>query len=256
MSLIDESGLDWSLSFEPDEDAEEELADEPEPIDKALVTDETIRKCRIIAAVHCIEYGTVKLAPGQSTPGMLLVLSLTFHPYESRVKEAFVELAFNKAAITVLQPESVDDSESEEIIRKKLYGELSIGYPPAGVNATLGGERETERKKVSALRIRGSGTHTHRATWTLKENPEAQGGIHLNFMAVAIMSVNGEMEVDVEIRAKIGATVKNVLGIRKIITQQTKKFDGKTFLGRRPETLEIHESAFKVDAGKSATESK
>lgn len=75
-------------------------------------------------------------------------------------------------------------------------------------------------------------------------------------MAVAIMTVNGEMEVDVEIRAKIGATMKNVLGIRKIITQQTKKFDGKSFLGRRPEALEIHESAFKVNAGKSATESK
>jgi len=76
------------------------------------------------------------------------------------------------------------------------------------------------------MRIRGSGSHTHRATWTLKENPEAQGGIRLNFMAVAIMTVNGEIEVDVEIRAKIGATLKNVLGIRKITTRQTKKFDG------------------------------
>ena len=45
-------------------------------------------------------------------------------------------------------------------------------------------------------------------------------------MAVAIMTVNGEIEVDVEIRAKIGATLKNVLGIRKIITRQTKEFDG------------------------------
>lgn len=256
MSVVDESSLDWNLAFEPDEDAEEELADEPEPIDKALITDETIRKCRIIAAIRCIEYGTIELAAGQSMPGMLLVLSLTFHPYESRMKEAYVELVFNKAAIVVLQPESVDDSESEEIIRKKIHGEFSIGYPPGGVGVTLGGERETERKKVSALRIRGSGSHTHRATWTLKENPEAQGGIHLNFLAVAIMTINGEMEVDVEIGAKIGATLKNVLGIRKIITQQTKKFDGKSFLGRRPQALDIHESAFKVDARKSATQSK
>lgn len=164
MSVVNESSLDWNLAFKPDEDAEEELADEPEPIDKALITDETIRKCRIIAAIRCIEYGAVELAPGQSVPGMLLVLSLTFHPYESRVKEAYVELGFNKAAIAVLQPESVDDSESEEIIRKKLHSEFSIGYPPAGVSATLGGERETEKKKVSALRIRGSGIHSHRAT--------------------------------------------------------------------------------------------
>ena len=127
MSVVDESSLNWNLAFELDEDAEEELADDPEPIVKALITDETISKCRIIAAIRCIEYGTVESAPGQTMLGMLLVLSLTFHPYQSRVKEAYVELAFNKAAIAVLQPESVDASESEEIIRS--MASLASGTP-------------------------------------------------------------------------------------------------------------------------------
>jgi len=63
MSVVDESSLNWNLAFELDEDAEEELADDPEPIVKALITDETISKCRIIAAIRCIEYGTVESAP-------------------------------------------------------------------------------------------------------------------------------------------------------------------------------------------------
>lgn len=249
MSVVSESSLEWMLAFEPNEDAEEELADEDEPIVKALITDETIRKCRIIASVRSIEYGEIEIAPGQTVPGALLTINFVFHPFESRVKEADVELAFNnKATIAVLQPESIDDSESEETIRHKLYGEFSIGYPPAGANAKAGNERETEQKKKFALRIRGSGSDTHRATWTLRENPQARDGIHLNFMAVIIVKADGEMEVDIEIRAKIGTTAKNLLGIRKIITQETKKFDGKNLLGTRPQALDIKESFFKVKA--------
>jgi hypothetical protein len=245
------SSLEWTLAFEPDEDAEEELAEEEEPIDKALITDNTIRKCRIIASVRSIEYGDIEIAPGQTKPAALLAIDFVFHPFESRVKEADVELAFNKATVAVLQPESVDDSESEETIRHKLYGEFSIGYPPAGVNVKAGSERETEQKKKFALRIRGSGNNTKRATWTLRENPQARDGIHLNFMAVVILKVDGGMEVDVEIRAKISPAVKNLLGIRKIIAQQTKKFDGKTLLGTRPQALDIKESLFKVKANKT-----
>jgi hypothetical protein len=252
MSEVGDSFLEWTLAFEPDEDAEEELADEEEPIDKALITDNTIRKCRIIASIRSIEYGGIEIAPGQTKPAALLAIDFVFHPFESRVKEADVELAFNnKATIAVLQPESVDDSESEETVRHKLYGEFSIGYPPAGVNAKAGSERETEQKKKFALRIRGSGNNTKRATWTLRENPQTRDGIHLSFMAVIILQVDGGIEVDVEIRAKIGTTVKNLLGIRKIITQQTKKFDGKTLLGTRPQALDIKESFFKVKANKT-----
>lgn len=252
MSEAGDSSLEWTLAFEPDEDGEEELAPEEEPIDKALITDDTIRKCRIIASVRSIEYGEIEIAPSRTKPGALLAIDFVFHPFEARVKEADVELDFNKEAIiAILQPESVDDSESEETIRHKLYGEFSIGYPPAGVNATAGSERETERNKKFALRIRGSGNNTKRATWTLRENPQTRGGIHLNFRAVVILKVDGQIEVDVEIRAKIGATVKNGLGIRKIITRKTKQFDGKSFLGTRPQGLDIKESFFKARADKT-----
>jgi hypothetical protein len=70
-------------------------------------------------------------------------------------------------------------------------------------------------------------------------------------MAVIILKVDGGIEADVEIRATIGTTVKNLLGIRKIITQQTKKFDGKTLLGTRPQALDVKESFFKVKANKT-----
>jgi hypothetical protein len=43
MNEVGDSFLEWTLAFEPDEDGEEELADEEEPIDKALITDNTIR---------------------------------------------------------------------------------------------------------------------------------------------------------------------------------------------------------------------
>jgi hypothetical protein len=138
---------------------------------------------------------------------------------------------------------------------KKQFGinftesSVSATLPPE--SATAGSERETERNKKFALRIRGSGNNTKRATWTLKENPQTRGGIHLNFRAVVILKVDGQIEVDVEIRAKIGATVKNGLGIRKIITRKTKKFEGKSFLGTRPQALDIKESFFKARADKT-----
>jgi hypothetical protein len=83
----------------------------------------------------------------------------------------------------------------------------------------------------------------------LRENPQTRDGIHLKFMAVIILKVDGGIEVDVEIRAKIGTTVKNLLGIRKIITKQTREFDGKTLLGTRPQALDIKESFFKTRGG-------
>jgi hypothetical protein len=245
----------WDLKFQPDEDAEEELAPpldfdfdpstgKTEYVDPALITDETVKKCRVLAAVHCIEYGTILVSPNQKTPAMLLVINFTFHPFESRVKRAFVELALARGSIMVLQPESVDDSETTETIRKKLTGEMKIGYPPAGVQGGVAAERETETTKSSALRIRGSGAHTHRATWTLKENPEDKKGIHLNFTGIVVAAVQGETEVDFEIRAKLGHSLSTDWGIRHIITRRTIKIDGKKLLGVRPTTLDIHESYF------------
>jgi len=245
MSESTNTGLESTLTFEPDEDAEEELDGEKgvEKIDKALITDETIRKCRILVATRCIEYGTVLVAPKEEVPAMLFVAYFTFHPYKSRVKEAKVELAFNKGSVAILQPESIDDNETEIIITKKLAGELKVGYD--AVTAGISGERQSEEKKKSALRIRGSGANTARAEWTLSENPDDQKGIHLNFTTILIAKTQGEVEVDVEVRAKLGATLDNPFGIRKIITRKTEYFDGKSLLGFRPEKLEINEKYFK-----------
>jgi hypothetical protein len=125
----------------------------------------------------------------------------------------------NKAKIALLQPESTNDSESEEKIRHKLYAELSLGYPPAGVDAKAGSERETERKKKYAERIRGSGISSSRATWTLRENSQARDGIYLRFVGVLVIKVEGELEVDIEIRATIGAKPDDPLRSRSNLTE-------------------------------------
>ncbi|PMD22221.1 hypothetical protein NA56DRAFT_748013 [Hyaloscypha hepaticicola] len=174
MSEAGDSSLEWTLAFEPDEDGEEELAPEEEPIDKALITDDTIRKCRIIASVRSIEYGEIEIAPSQTKPGALLAID-------------FQQLRFfNLRALMIPRA-------------KKQFGinftesSVSATLPPE--SATAGSERETERNKKFALRIRGSGNNTKRATWTLRENPQTRGGIHLNFRVVVILKVDGQIEV-------------------------------------------------------------
>jgi hypothetical protein len=243
---INDLALD--TTFEPDIYGEEELAysGDGEHVDPALITDSQIRNCRLLASIECVEYGKVSIAPGTTVPAMLLCIDFTFHPLETRVKEADVEIAWNKATIAILQPESIDDDETSETVRKKLSGEFKIGYEPIGVGGSVGGERESEREKKSERRIRGSGLHTDRAVWTLRENSQNKNGIHLKFVTVLIVKISSGVgiELDLEIRAKLGPSIGNGLGIRKAIISTTKQFDGKTLLGSRPATLDISTTCF------------
>ena len=228
------------LLFEPDQFAEEEL-DESEEINKALITDATVRKCRFIASVRCVEYGKIGAANG-----MLLIFAFVFHPVESRVKEADIDLRFDKCIIATLQPQEVDDRESEVIVRNKLEGHFDMSHPPVALGVT--GARETEKKKGFSRSIRGSGIDTSLAVWTLRENSDQKGGVHLNFIAAIILKGKGEVGVDVEVRAQLGAGLKDPLGIRKIICRKSMKFDGKTSQGRRPESLTTTQDVFLKDS--------
>jgi hypothetical protein len=245
MSSPAESDLDW-LDFEPDEALETRYpVGEDGPVDKNLITDATVKKCRVLATIRCIEYGTTLEAPGLPVPAMLLVTSFTFHPFESRVIRADVELSFSAGSIALLQPESIYDSETIEIIHKKLSGAFRMGYPPAGLD--IAGERESEMEKKYELRILGSGSNTQSAIWTLEENPRDKKGIHLNFISVVVLKAQGDIEMDIKIQGKLGLTLKNVLGIRRITTGKRKRFDGNTLLGIRPADLHIHEDFFKAN---------
>lgn len=236
------------LSFARDFDGEEELGEgDDEYVDPQLITDVDINRCRLLATIRCVEYGTVSTSPGMTATGMLLCVDFAFHPLETRVKEASVELALTGATVAVLQPESIDDDETTETVRKKLNGEFKIGYAPAGVEASIGVERESEREKTSERRIRGSGIRTSRAVWTLRENSSNKKGIHLKFSTVLIVQSQGPgsgLEVDLEIRAKLGPSIGNGLGIRRIITRSSKGFDGSAPLGFRPTALDISETCF------------
>ncbi len=179
-AITGDNELELELQFEPDNDAEEELAEEEAPgehVDSALITDVKIKQCRLLAIIQCVEYGTVSPSPGKTVPGMLLCIGFTFHPFQTRVKKAVVEILLNKATIAVLQPDRLDDDETAETVHKKLRGKFKIGYAPAGVEGTIGVERESERENRSERRIRGSGLRTSRVVWTLKENTQNKNGI-------------------------------------------------------------------------------
>lgn len=224
------------LAFEPDQFAEEEL-DEVEDINKALISDATIRKCRFIASVRCVEYGKIG-----SEPGMLLVFAFVFHPVESRVKRADIEVRFEKGVITTLQPQEIDDRESKMTIKNKLEGHFDMSHPPVALGVSA--ERETEKKQGYSRSVRGSGLDTELAMWTLRENSDQKGGVHLNFIAAMILKAEGEVEAEVEVRAQLGASLKDPLGVRKIISRKSMKFDGKTARGRRPESLTTTDDVF------------
>ncbi|RAK77206.1 uncharacterized protein BO72DRAFT_447986 [Aspergillus fijiensis CBS 313.89] len=229
----------YELVFEPDHYAEEEL-DDPEPINKDLISDTTVRDCRVIASVRCVEYG--KIGAGD---GILLVFAFVFHPVRARVKEADIELQFNNRIISTLQPQEINDRESEVTIRNKLEGRFDLSHPPVTVGLTASQERE--RVQSYTRSIRGSGVETELAIWTLRENSDQRGGVHLDFIAVVILKGGGEVEVDIEVRAQLGANLKDPLGIRKIISQRSIKFDGGISRGRRPEGLIIPPDLFVKD---------
>lgn len=227
---------DLDLVFEPDQFAEEEL-DDAEEVNKALISDATIRKCRFIASVRCVEYGKIGL-----DQGMLLVFAFVFHPVESRVKQADIELRFNNGVITMLQPQEIDDRESEVTISNILEGHFDMSHPPVALG--MSAARETEKKKGYTRSIRGSGIDTELAVWTLRENSDQKGGVHLNFAAAIILKAKGEVDVEFEVRAQLGASLKDPLGIRKIISRNSMKFDGMTNRGRRPESLTTTDDDF------------
>jgi hypothetical protein len=221
---------DLDLVFKPDQFAEEELGDAEEG-NKALISDTTIRKGRLIASVRCVEHGKTGL-----DQRMLLVFAFVFHPVESRVKQTDIELRFNKGVITMLQPQEIDDRESEVAISNKLVGHFDMSHPPVALG--MSAARETEKKRGHIQSIRGSGIDTELAVWTLRENSDQKGGVHLNFIAAIILKAKGEVDVEVEVKAQPGASLKDLLGIRKIISQKSMKFDGMTNRGRRSESFD------------------
>jgi hypothetical protein len=133
---------------------------------------------------------------------------------------------------------------------KNSTARLSLGYPPAGVQGGVGAESETEKTTTSPLIFRESGAHTQRTIWTLKESSRDRKDILLNFIAVVIAAVQGEVEVDIELRAKLGVSVDTGLAVRKIITREIVLFDGKTLLGMLPTTLDVRESWFCATASR------
>jgi hypothetical protein len=68
--------------------------------------------------------------------------------------------------------------------------------------------------------------------------------VHLNFTAAIILKAKGEVDVEFEVRAQLGASLKDPLGIRKIISRNSMKFDGMTNRGRRPESLTTTDDDF------------
>ena len=124
--------------FGPDEFGEQELRDIPpsQRIDKTLITDVTIEKCRLVVSIVAVEYGTVC-----STPAALVVLRFVFQPFDA------MTCCFDEDAIvTGLAPDFIEGEHSKKAITNKLNGSLSIGHSIAQVNIEVGQERQHSRK--------------------------------------------------------------------------------------------------------------
>jgi len=225
--------LSFDVPFEPDIIAEEELADEDEQINKQLISDITIRRCRLLISLRSVEYGIVS-----SAPGALLVFSFNFHPFETRFKNARIRLRFesdSEVIVTALQPDSIIGTEDETTIQSKLRGRFRLGYGPLELVA----EGELSGIRKYAMNILGTGVDSDAAVWTLQENHDQRHGIPLNLIAAVALRTRGGINIDLDIRAKLGS-----LGIRKVIAQKSIKLDGQSTLGRRPDDMEVSEEVF------------
>jgi hypothetical protein len=230
------SSLD--LPFEPDVIAEDELADEDEEINNRLISDETIRQCRLLISLRSAEYGIVS-----SSPGVLFFFSFDFHPFEARFKNARIRLRFeseSEVVVMALQPDCVLDTEGETIVQSKLSGRFRIGYFPFEI-AAMG---ESTRTRKHAMQINGSGVDSDAAVWTLQENRDQKQGIPRNLIAAVALQARGEISIDLDIRAKLGSVSAFLPGIRKIIIQKSIRLDGRTAMGSRPEGAVLNESTF------------
>ena len=197
--------------FEPDILAEEELADEDEPINRQLISDETVRRCRLLTSLNSVEYGTV-----YSSPGALLVFSFTFHPFETRFKNARIKLRFDSESetnVVVLKPDHIVDTDSETTELTSIQRDV--------------------------MHIHGSGVNSDAALWTLEEDPNRKQGILLHFIAAVVLQARGKITIDLDIRAKVGGLL-----IRKVRIQNSVLLDGRKSLGNRPDELEVDRSTF------------
>ena len=229
---------DIEFLFEPDEFAEQELGDIPpsQRIDKNLITDVTIRKCRLVVSVVAVEYGTVS-----STPAALIILRFVFQPFEARFDSAILACCFDEHAIvTGLAPDFIEGEHSETAITNKLNGSLSIGHSIAKVNFEVARERERSRKYN--MRIQGSGVDTDLVRWTMEENREQKRGLPGKFTGAIIVKAEGEINA----RLSVYATISKDWAIRKIVCAQEHvlHFDGRTRIGSKPEGLKIEDSLF------------
>jgi hypothetical protein len=228
----------FDFAFEPDVYAEEELSEIPEAqyIDKSLITDINIKKCRLIVSLCSIEYGTAS-----SSAAAFLVFRFVFQPFDARFNSAIFTLNFeNNATVYALAPEYIEGNKSETVIRNKLNGQLTIGY--SVVSASVGAERETEQTKPSKMHIQGSGVDTDLVRWTMEENKQQKSGLPDTFTGAIVVKSQGEIKATLNIHATIGKD----WAFRKIVCSEERLLvlDGTTKLGTRPEGLQIAENCF------------
>jgi len=224
--------------FEPDQFGEQELGDiaPSRRIDKNLITDVMIKKCRLIVSVVAVEYGAVS-----STPAALFVLRFVFQPFGARFDSAILTCCFEEdATVTALAPDFIEGEHSETTIRNKLNGSLSIGYSVAQVN--IGVDRERERSQKHKMRIQGTGVDTDLVRWTMEENPEQKSGLPEKFTGAIVVKAEGEIKVTLNVYA----TISKDWAMRKIVCahEQVLHFDGRTKIGSKPDGLQIEGSLF------------
>jgi hypothetical protein len=249
------------IYFTPNPDEGSLLGGTPEPsieVNKEVITDNLVAKCHCSARTLLVEYGEYK-----NEPACLLGFEFVFHAYLTRYKHAKIDVEFTrtestdpKLNIVLLFPHQVKGQVSEEVVKKALSGEVTIGYEPyASITGHISEEKEGVKK--SYMTLKGSRVGIDTVRWTLEENAYQKDGIPMRFVGFVVISGSGPFSAEFDVDATIGKyqTAVGAAGgmidyIRQLVSREPANdsnnvaFDSKTPIDRRED---LTKSSFKIE---------
>ncbi|KZV89542.1 hypothetical protein EXIGLDRAFT_721235 [Exidia glandulosa HHB12029] len=241
--------------FDPDVQQEDQLL-AVVGVDKRVITDQTIRECRILATVQAVRFG--RLTRKEDAPGCMLVFVFRFAPFQTRFRNASIDIIFEPIdddddddsglpVIEALGPERIVGDVGETYVRTSLEGAFSLGATFGQISTTplqLTARRETERLVSDSLKIVGTGLHTQRARFTLEENATARSGIPDAFIATVILNYGRPFRM----RFIIKASVAHDAVVRYVLAKWTSRVEVHTMLVKNQKDMGELPAALHVDS--------
>ena len=211
---------------------------------KAIISDEEVRQCRIMNGVVCLQYGNVRdREDGPPRDGLLLIIRHSLQPLNTvRIKSAEVKVRLPGASIVLLEPRSIEDSETSGTRTGTLTGAFTIGYPKLPASLSITGERGHTDDLKLFRHIDGAGDPGDCATYTLRENERAQSGVHHEFCSVLLVKRDKSLPT-VLIQTEVEGRLGKLIGGRSFISSGSRELSRKNY-GFRPDGFTINEKRF------------